>query len=185
MAKTTTGKKTTIPSSNETTKNRRASNGRDRWECYLEQAEVLVRQAVAAIETIENKVQLKQFLQKTDDQIDDLLYNKLFASIEQYAQENGINLIYDRGGAPMRVQVSINSEPGGAKVWLMTQLRYQQQVRILKADPSQWPWRELVQNPTELISNARYRYLARWPDGRKAEGDIEIRDASPVTLRPQ
>ena len=168
------------PSPNRTS----AQNSNDPWECYLDQAELLVRQTVLAIEAINDKQRLKAYLQKTGDEIDALLYNKFFESIEQYAQENGINVIYDRGG-PRPVQVPINTEPSGATVWIMTQLRYQQQVRILKTDPSRWPWQELVQNPTEFVANSRYRYQARWPDGRKAEGDIVIKDASPVTFRPQ
>ena len=158
------------------------ASGNAQWQCYLDQAEQLVRQGVVAIETISNKDQLKQFLQRTQDQIDELLYNQLFESIEQYAEHNRYNVIYDRGGTVKAFSVSINSVPDGAKVWLMTDLVYRKQL-ITNTEQSQWPWREIVQNPADLIG--KYRYMAVWPDGRRAEGTIEVNSAAPLKLLPQ
>lgn len=159
------------------------SSGSEQWQCYLDQAEQLVRQTVVAIETITNKDQLNQLLQRTEDQIDDLLYDKLFKSIEHYAEMNHYDVVIEKGGdSPTPFSVSIISVPSGAKVWMMTDLVYRMQL-ITKTDPSQWPWKEIVQNPADLLGP--YRYMARWQDGRHAEGDIDVTSATPLTFSPQ
>lgn len=164
-------------------KGRVVSDDNEQWQCYLDQAEQLVKQSVVAIETVTNKDQLKVFLQKTEDQIDDLLYNKLFESIEKYAQKNRYNVIYDRGGDTVKpFSVSVSSVPDGAKVWIMTDGVYRMQL-FLKLDPSQWPWTEVVQNPADLIG--KYRYKASWPDGRRTEENINVTNANPLRVLPQ
>ena len=159
-----------------------AGRGYEQWQCYLDQAEQLVRQTVVAIQSVKNKDDLKQFLQGAEYQIDDLLYNKVFDAIAGYAEANGYNVIYDRGGGVKPFSVSIHSIPEGAKLWLMTDFVYRKQL-MTKADPAQWPWQEIVQNPADLIG--RYRYRAVWPDGRRAEGSIEVNNASPLKFLPQ
>jgi hypothetical protein len=160
-----------------------ASDGSQKWQCYLDQAEQLVRQAVVAIETVTDKDQLKRLLQKTEDQIDELLYSKLFESIEQYAKDNRYNVIYERGGETVKpFSVSVTSVPDGAKVWVITELVYRKQL-IMRVDRAQWPWKELVQSPADLIG--KYRYMAVWPDGKRAEGSIEVTNANPLKFQPR
>jgi hypothetical protein len=153
------------------------------WQCYLDQAEQLVGQSVIAIETVTDKQQLQQLLQGAEDQIDELLYNKLFASIEEYAKSRGYNVIYERGGdAAKPFAVPFSSAPDGAKLWVMTDLVYRKQL-IIKVDRSQWPWTELVQNPVNLLG--KYQYMAVWPDGRRSEGSFEVTSGNALKFTPQ
>lgn len=152
-----------------------------KWQCYLEQAEQLVKQMVVAIETVKDKSHLDDFLGSGERQVDDIIYNKLYDAVDQYAQENKYTLVYDRGQVKP-FSVSISSNPTGAKVWRMTDIVYRKQLKF-SVDPTQWPWEEVVQNPAYMIG--KYRYMAHWQDGRRAEGSIDITSANPLTFRPQ
>jgi hypothetical protein len=155
----------------------------DDWQNYLVQAEKLIMRTVVHIESTQDKNDLKEKLQEDEKQIDNILYSKVYEAVEQYAQRNQYNIIYSRGGQDIKkFSVSIITIPDGAKVWMMTNLVYRKQL-ITKADPSQWPWVEIVQNPSDLLG--KYHYRAVWPDTRRAEGDIEIGNASPIKLMPQ
>jgi hypothetical protein len=160
---------------------RAISDESTKWQCYLDQAEQVVKQMVVAIETVTDRSQLERLLGSGEDQIDDLIYNKFFDSFEEYAEENKYAVIYDRGQVK-RFSVTISSEPAGAKVWRMTHVVYRKQLKF-NVDPSQWPWEEVVQNPVDMLG--KYRYMARWQDGRQAEGTINVENAGPITFRPQ
>jgi len=165
------------------TKTSTYANANERWQCYLDQAQHLVRQMVVALETVTDKNQLKQVLQEAKTQIDEILYShgQLFDSIANYADEHHYIVVYERGGSVKPFSVSLVSIPDGAKVWLMTDLVYRKQL-IVRTDPTQWPWREIVQNPADLIG--KYRYIARWPDGRHAEGSIDVTNSNPLRFQP-
>jgi hypothetical protein len=71
--------------------------------------------------------------------------------------------------------------PDGAKVFVMTDLAYRKQL-IMRTNRTQWPWIEIVQNPYQLLG--RYRYLTVWPDGKRAEGNINVASRSPLRFLP-
>ena len=149
---------------------------------YLLSAEKLVRQTVIDIESEPNKDSLKEKLRAKEKQIDELLYDKIYQAVEQEAQANGYNIIYGRGGAStIKFSVNITTVPDGAKVWVMTNLVYRQQVN-LRTNASRWPWIEIVQIPYQLLG--KYRYRTIWRDGRHAEGDINVVNASPIRFLP-
>jgi hypothetical protein len=157
-----------LPEMGKKDQNSGRADGGAQWQCFLDQAELLVRQMVVAIQSVSNKDELKQLLQKTEDRIDDLLYNDLFESIEEYARLHKLNIILDRGtDAPKPFSVVVSTSPGGARIWLLRPLRYRQLSKLGSAGPAQWPWEELVQNPALLFG--RYRYKARWPNGQFTE----------------
>ena len=165
---------------NDPAKQELAHKVSEEWQSYLNQAELTVKQMVVAIETIPDKSQLRESLTTSEKQVDDLLYGKFFGAVEKYAEENKYSVVYERGGVKP-FSVPIVSVPEGAKIWLMTDIVYQKQ-KMFKIDSAHWPWQEIVQNPVDLIG--KYRYLARWPDGKYAEGPINITSGSTLTFRP-
>jgi hypothetical protein len=160
-----------------------SSEGESYWQPYLVRAESLDKKVVVDIESDTDKNSLSEKLRENQKQIDEILYDEIYKAVEQDAQRNGYNIIYGRGGPDRKMfSVNISTVPDGAKVWMMTGLVYRQHSSIVGTDPSRWPWKEMVQNPLDLLGG--YHYRARWPDGKQAEGDIEVLSASPVTFKP-
>jgi len=149
---------------------------------YLESAENLVRKTVVDIESEPDKNLLREKLRESERQIDELLYDKIYQAVEQIAQRNNYNIIHGRGGSDIKkFSVNITTVPDGAKVFVMTDLVYRKQL-IIKADPSQWPWLEITQNPYPLLG--KYRYLTIWSGGKRAEGSIDVASGSPLKILP-
>jgi hypothetical protein len=155
----------------------------DYWQPYLISAETVVKSLVVDIEANSDRNLSKEALRQKQDQIDEVLYDQVYQAVEQYAKRNGYSTIYRRGGDEVkRFSVTVSTQPVGGKVWLMTGLVYKKERFANPDDPSKWRWKEVVQNPLDLLGG--YHYRAVWPDGRKAEGDIEISNANPVTFLP-
>lgn len=149
---------------------------------YLLSAEKLVKKTVVDIESERDKNRLAEKLRASEKQIDDLLYDQIYMAVEQVAQRNGYNIIYGRGAAVItKFSVAITTMPDGAKVFVMTDLAYRKQL-IMRTNRTQWPWIEIVQNPYQLLG--RYRYLTVWPDGKRAEGNINVASRSPLRFLP-
>lgn len=149
---------------------------------YLASAEKLVQKTVIEIESEADKDRLNETLRDYEKQIDEILYDKIYVAVEQVAERQGYNIIYGRGGDNIKkFSVIIITQPDGAKIFMMTDLVYRKQL-ILKIDRAQWPWIEIVQNPYPLLG--RYRYLTIWPDGKRAEGTIDVASASPLRFLP-
>jgi hypothetical protein len=152
------------------------------WRPYLVSAENLVKKAIVDIESDPDKNSLKVKLEQDETQVNEILDDRVYQAVAQEAQHNGYNVIYGRGGGDIKkFSVNLSTAPDGAKIWIMTGLVYRKQL-IMKTDPSQWPWIEIVQNPVELLGG--YHYRAVWPGGKRAESDIVVDNASPVTLKP-
>lgn len=150
---------------------------------HLLRAENLVKKTVVDIESERDKGRLGEKLRESEQQIDDILYDKIYVAIEQVAQRKGYNIIRGRGGPrpiPMFL-VEIITDPDKGKVFVMTDLSYRKQL-ITKTDRSRWPWIEIVQNPYRLAG--KYRYRTIWPDGKRAEGTIHVANPGPVKFRP-
>jgi hypothetical protein len=150
------------------------------WESYLKPAEALVRQSIKDIEGAADVNVLKKKLERIEGEIDTILFENLFDAIERRAKKFGYNIIFGRGDNAKKFSVSVSSVPGGARVFVMTDVVYQKQL-ILNVDSKAWPWLELVQNPASLLG--KYRYMAIWPDGSRSEGNFEIINASPLELK--
>ena len=160
-----------------------SSEAESYWQPYLLRAEGLVKKIVVDIETNPDKTSSKGKLQEYERQIDEIIYVEIYQAVERDAQRKGYNVIYGRGdGDRKKFSVSLSTAPDGAKVWIMTGLVYRKQL-IMKTDPSQWPWTEIVQNPVELLGG--YHYRAVWPGGKRAEADIVVDSANPITLKPE
>jgi hypothetical protein len=154
----------------------------NRAQASLAAAEILVRKIVVQIESAPANQRAKGELSEYERRIDEILYRRIYESIEREARRKGFDILYGRGGDEIKkFSVKISTVPDGAKVWIMRGLVYRKQL-ITKTDKSQWPWVEVVQNPFDLLG--KYHYLAVWPDGRRAEGDIEVSSPSPIRLLP-
>lgn len=148
----------------------------------LAAAESLVKKMIVDIESDPDQQSMKQRLLEDERQIDEILYEKIYEIVEQEAERKGYNIVYARGGDEIKkFSVKITTVPDGAKVWIMWDLVYRKQL-ITKTEKSQWPWIEVVQSPSDFLG--KYHYLAVWPDGRRAEGDIEVSSPNPIRLLP-
>jgi hypothetical protein len=170
------------PNASSSQQNQGGSPVERAWDLDLARAETLVKQIVFDIESEPNQTRLQEKLREDERQIDDLLYDKIYQAVQQAAQRKRYNIIYGRGGGDIKkFSVNIITVPEGAKVLMMTDLVYRKQL-IMKTNRSQWPWIEIVQSPYQLLG--RYRYLTIWPDGKHAEGSIDVANGSPLRFLP-
>ena len=77
--------------------------------------------------------------------------------------------------------VSVSTDPSNATTRILPYLSYRKSL-LLRTPKDQWAWRTLTQQKEGL--SGKYHYFVSWPDGRKAEGDLEVRNNSPITFRP-
>ena len=151
------------------------------WQQHLAQAENLVKQMVVQIESEQNRDKLDAKLRDLGDGVDEILYTKIYSLIDQFAESRKYNLINGRGGDDVKkFSVSITTVPDRARIFIMPELVYRKQL-LVRADPSQWPWIEIVQNPYELLG--RYHYLTVWPGGKRVEGNIDVANGSPIKFQ--
>jgi hypothetical protein len=145
---------------------------------YLERAERIVRRTIYDIET--GNIRLSKQLQDNEKQIDKILYDRIYDAIEMVARRKGYNIIYGKSGSEVKkFSVAITTVPQGARVFIMTDLVYRKQL-IMKTNPSDWPWTEIVQNPNPLLG--KYRYFTVWPNGKRSEGSIDVNSDSALRL---
>lgn len=102
-----------------------------------------------------------------------------------YAKSRGYVLKRtDRAPASDTFTVEVSTEPKGGTVRVMPALKHIQCEKLnMCGDAASWPWRQLVSDTESLVGE--YYFVATWPDGKRNEGLISVRNASPITLKPK
>jgi len=147
------------------------------WSQRLQKLRNLVYQSVVEIESIQDQKELlskqKKHIEETNRELEEL---KEFIYKFYTKQGYQVVTINSPEGYSPPFQVKMSTDPQGGTIKMMTYLQYRKCI-ILKLAQDLWPWITYNQDYSFLIG--KYRYGVKWPDGRKAEGNIEITNESP------
>ena len=152
------------------------------WQPILRRIERLVLETIQDIESTANKSELQSKLDSRTTQIETEL-GKLNEAIRLYADGRGYTASKEgRGLASDTFTVAVVKSPNNGKVQVLPWVKYVK-CNVLKQCGDNWPWRELVSESENMIGE--YYYQATWPDGRRSEGKIDVRNNSTITFSPR
>jgi DNA-binding transcriptional MerR regulator len=153
------------------------------WVSALNEAEGVVLEAIRDIHNTPNKANLKQKLDRRQEQFDEA-FSRLHQSIQQFAQSKGYTAkrVGDRGLASDSFPVPIRKDPSNGTVRVLPWTKYVM-CHDLKLCGNNWPWRELVAETENMIGE--YFYEADWGSGRRNDGKFNVGSSAPITFRPR
>jgi hypothetical protein len=149
------------------------------WQPVLQRIEGLVLETIRDIESTTSSSELQRKLDSRTTQLDTELGN-LHEIIRLYADSRGYMASREgRGLASDTFIVTVVKTPSNGRVQVLPWVKYVK-CNTLKKCGSSWPWRELVSESENMIGE--YYYQATWPDGRRSEGKIDVRNNTTVTF---
>ncbi len=152
------------------------------WQPVLGRVEGLVLETIRDIESTNSKSELQRKLDSRSTQLDAELSN-LHEAIRLYAHSRGYTASREgRGLASDTFTVTVVKIPSNGKVQVLPWVKYVK-CNTLKQCEGSWPWRELVSESESMIGE--YYYQATWPDGRRSEGKIDVRNNTTITFTPR
>lgn len=152
------------------------------WQPILERLEQVVLATIRDIESTADKTELQKKLDARKEQFDAEL-GKLEEAIKQHAQRKGYKARrVGRGLASDTFLVTVVKSPDNGRVQVLPWTKYVL-CNTLKKCGDSWPWRELVNDSESMIGE--YYYQAEWPNGKRNEGKIDVRNNTTITFKPR
>jgi hypothetical protein len=152
------------------------------WQPILAQLEQIVRATISDIESTADKADLQRKLDARKEQFDAEL-GKLDDAIKLHAQSKGYKARrVGRVLASDTFLVTVVKTPDNGRIQVLPWAKYVL-CNTLKKCGNSWPWRELVSESESMIGE--YYYQAEWPDGKRNEGKIDVRNNTTITFKPR